>query len=428
MAQIQPFEWFPQQDVTPQSLAATQSVRDALLASANNNPKTMWEGIQSASAKIGGSLLNQKVVGDYTRAQKDYADKFAGMGDNPSLSDIEAMASNPFANQGQSSIVQALLAQKFQLQSPDAIAQRALLASEIAKNQAETGMYTTGGAAVGSPIQDAHGNYFVGTQYGGMRPVSPNGGGSAPSGDGGGAISQGAASVVDPVGSSAVPAQADPSANPQFLTPADLEAAKTLAAKTAEVKAGLPEKMVAAKTALDQLDQSDTLVNGFIDQALKQANGLSTGWVGKLSEAVAGTPAYQLARTLDTVKANIGFDKLNAMRAASPSGGALGQVSNFEEQLLQSVLGSLDQGQDSATIVANLNRLKGFIASNSDQRKSAFNADFGGVQPRNGDASFNTGNTSPSKLPTPQTPADFASLRSGDHYIDPDDGNEYVKP
>lgn len=83
--------------------------------------------------------------------------------------------------------------------------------------------------------------------------------------------------------------------------------------------------------------------------------------VGLGAETVArvpGTPASDLARMLDGIKANIGFDKLQAMRAASPTGGALGQVSDMENKLLQSTLGSLQQAQSPAQFKATLSRLE----------------------------------------------------------------------
>jgi hypothetical protein len=61
---------------------------------------------------------------------------------------------------------------------------------------------------------------------------------------------------------------------------------------------------------------------------------------------------------LDGVRANIGFDKLQAMRAASPTGGALGQVSDSENKLLQSTLGSLTQAQSREQFKYTLDRLE----------------------------------------------------------------------
>ena len=46
-----------------------------------------------------------------------------------------------------------------------------------------------------------------------------------------------------------------------------------------------------------------------------------------------------------TIRANIGFDRLQRMRMESPTGGALGNVSNQELDSLQATLGNLDQSQ-----------------------------------------------------------------------------------
>ena len=58
-----------------------------------------------------------------------------------------------------------------------------------------------------------------------------------------------------------------------------------------------------------------------------------------------GTPARDFRARLNTLKANVGFNQLTEMRAASRTGGALGQVSNIELELLTSALGALDQAQ-----------------------------------------------------------------------------------
>lgn len=292
--------------------------------------------------------------------------------------------------------------------------------ADINLKNAQAGMYARGGPNSGSPIQDANGNYYIAHEYSdkltpmttaGAGPASPTAApidaapatGGTPTG--GPAAPAGAAAPMAPAGG------APATGSPQFLTPAEQEAAKAKASKDAEIKAALPQQMVAAKTSLEQLDQSDKLVSDFIDQAIKKADNLSTGWVGKTTESMAGTPSYELSKTLDTIRANVGFDKLAAMRAASPSGGALGQVSNFEEQLLQSVLGSLDQGQSKEQLVDNLKRLKDFISSNHAQREAAFKADFGGVTPLSGDKNFNA--DSPSSPPPPPPPLGNAASTAG---------------
>lgn len=80
---------------------------------------------------------------------------------------------------------------------------------------------------------------------------------------------------------------------------------------------------------------------------------------GSIASAVPGTPAHDLARLIDSIKANVSFDKLQAMRDASPTGGALGPVSDFENRMLQQALGSLEQSQTREQLLYNLERLRG---------------------------------------------------------------------
>jgi hypothetical protein len=86
---------------------------------------------------------------------------------------------------------------------------------------------------------------------------------------------------------------------------------------------------------------------GKISQALNQLNtsDFNTGTVGGYMEGVKGSPAYKLAATINSVKANLGFDKLQAMRDSSPTGGALGQVSDRENLLLQQAVANLELAQ-----------------------------------------------------------------------------------
>lgn len=82
-----------------------------------------------------------------------------------------------------------------------------------------------------------------------------------------------------------------------------------------------------------------------------------TGW-GAAAQWLPATEARSVANALSTVKSNIGFEKLQQMREQSPTGGALGQVSDFENKLLQDTFGTLDQYSDPQTFVRNLVRVK----------------------------------------------------------------------
>ena len=85
---------------------------------------------------------------------------------------------------------------------------------------------------------------------------------------------------------------------------------------------------------------------------------LSTGFIGGILRSVGGTSAKTLDQLTTTIKANIGFDRLQRMRDESPTGGALGQVAVQELEALQASLGSLDTSLDDAELLKNLTRLE----------------------------------------------------------------------
>lgn len=84
----------------------------------------------------------------------------------------------------------------------------------------------------------------------------------------------------------------------------------------------------------------------------------NTGFFGNIMKAVPGTPAHDTAASINTIEAAIGFDRLQAMRDASPTGGALGQVSEMELRQLNASLGSLRQSSSREQFAANLAQVK----------------------------------------------------------------------
>lgn len=103
---------------------------------------------------------------------------------------------------------------------------------------------------------------------------------------------------------------------------------------------------------------SVNLVDKTIDKALGQLSPKTTGIVGVGASKIPGTDAYTLKTTLNTIVANLGFDKLQAMRDASPTGGALGQVAVKEIEFLQQTIASLDQGLTQEELAKNLAEIK----------------------------------------------------------------------
>ena len=107
---------------------------------------------------------------------------------------------------------------------------------------------------------------------------------------------------------------------------------------------------------------SVNLVDRTIEKALGQLSPKTTGIVGVGASKIPGTDAYTLKATLNTVVANLGFDKLQAMRDASPTGGALGQVAVKEIEFLQQTIASLDQGLSQEELAKNLGEIKASYA------------------------------------------------------------------
>lgn len=95
-----------------------------------------------------------------------------------------------------------------------------------------------------------------------------------------------------------------------------------------------------------------------IDKAINQTGWSTSGLGGAILGKLPGSGATDLRATTDTIKANIGFDRLQQMRESSPTGGALGGIAVQELAMLQAVLGSLDQAQGPEQLRANLQRLK----------------------------------------------------------------------
>ena len=83
-----------------------------------------------------------------------------------------------------------------------------------------------------------------------------------------------------------------------------------------------------------------------------------SGWTGSLLSSVPGTPAHDTLNSINTIEAAVGFDRLQKMRDDSPTGGALGQVTERELALLSQSLGSLKQSSSRAQFVDNLNAVE----------------------------------------------------------------------
>jgi hypothetical protein len=119
------------------------------------------------------------------------------------------------------------------------------------------------------------------------------------------------------------------------------------------------------------------IVRNTIKDALRNTGAFTTGVIGTLAGAIPGTPAFNLARQIDTIKANIGFDELQNMRDSSPTGGALGQVAVKELEFLQATLGNLDRSQNSAELKKRLEQVDKVLERYQRLRLETFKKDYG---------------------------------------------------
>lgn len=107
--------------------------------------------------------------------------------------------------------------------------------------------------------------------------------------------------------------------------------------------------------------QTGSIVIEDIDRALKiieDSPGLSTGIGGQMTSGIGGSPGHNLVALTATIRANTGFDKLQAMRDSSPTGGALGQITERELAFLQAAIGNLENSQNSEQLKFNLKRVR----------------------------------------------------------------------
>lgn len=123
---------------------------------------------------------------------------------------------------------------------------------------------------------------------------------------------------------------------------ADAAAAEAKNVKTAEggAKSGVRE------------DVKTTITNHLVKESIDLINKHEEDFVGitgigaAMQYAPWASDAKTLANNLDSIKTHIGIDEIKSMRADSPTGAALGNVTNYEDKMLKSVMGPMNQWND----------------------------------------------------------------------------------
>ena len=157
--------------------------------------------------------------------------------------------------------------------------------------------------------------------------------------------------------------QAELAKQPKAMTPKELAdyEAKLIANETNLLKLNdlknppappAPPEPVYIQAALDAIDDAVTLVGK--DSILNPTAGFGS----ETAKSIGGSDAADLEAALSTITSAVGFKRLQDMREASPTGGALGSVSERELSQLNAALGSISQKQSPEQLKKNLLKIK----------------------------------------------------------------------
>ena len=164
-----------------------------------------------------------------------------------------------------------------------------------------------------------------------------------------------------------------PAAMPDGFTPqSPFEKAQGRAAGTALGK-GAAERQIGLPAQARQLETFRADFAALQDRvalAKSQTTDSNTGPLGQFNPL-----ATDLDGTLKTMRANAGFDKLQEMRDNSPTGGAVGQVSNIELQGLQAAWGNVERSQSQEQLDKNLDAFEKRYAQMLERMEAAYQQD-----------------------------------------------------
>lgn len=357
--------------ITPAMATRKRNIAGDLLGESRTKANNWGEGLARVAQALSGTVLEGQAAEMSQAGADEVAALLAGLSPESGFGDISAALANPWLAEspGASAIAQALLGENMRRSDPmyGLSLDNARMGNERAAMELD---------ALRNPAPAMPGYEFEGGQWWQMPPDGsiPTAVSDAPAPDmtsaiqnyeylraqgvdaataqqaafGGQTINVGGPSTMGtiPQGFAAVEDPTNPSGFRLEMIPGGPAAAEAAAA---EEQAAMRDQQAGR--------YADVVLND-IDEALGLIGGNTTGILGSLLQQVPGTSSRNLDAMLQTIRANIGFDRLQAMRAASPTGGALGAVSDFENRQLQATLGNLEQSQSEEQLRRNLERVK----------------------------------------------------------------------
>lgn len=151
-----------------------------------------------------------------------------------------------------------------------------------------------------------------------------------------------------------------------------MEEAKMQAKADFEAKQKKPKLVSQFRMLSDDIENIESTIDKAIGQVESGAGGKSS-----IFSFVPGTLERDFAATLSTIQADAAFGRLQEMRDSSPTGGALGQVSERELELLRNAKVALENSQSEAQLLENLERYRQARRNAFDNVAEAFKDTYG---------------------------------------------------
>jgi len=375
--------------VTPQMAARQRQMADALMGQNSGVADNGWEGLAQVARAFTGTQLNNRAAEAERIGQEEAAALFGQLDPTSDLSSLMTAAQNPWASDTQLAIAEMLMQQELQEMDPlrqlqIQAAQQGVDLGAIELDQARNPAapmpeYAFEGGqwwqqnpdgsvpfAVTDPVLDPttgmqdYDAYAADEIAAGRQPLGRLEYEQA-------VRSSGATRVnnnIAPNGQSFAPPPfgQDYRRNPDGTVAIDPVTGMPEIVTIPNGPQALEADAAAAQQALgnDQDAMYADIVSEDIGRALELLESdptFTTGVFGQLLGNLRGSNADRLDQFLNTVRSNVAFDRLQAMREASPTGGALGSVTERELALLESTIGSLERSSPE-DLTYNLKRVQ----------------------------------------------------------------------
>jgi hypothetical protein len=336
MAISTPFQWSGNQAITsPEQAARKRSIAEALIAQSATPGQNWSEGLADVAAALSGTVLGGRVDEAEAAGRERAGGLFADLAVNADPNSIIAALTSPdaqWASPAQTSIASALLNSGLERQDPmyQMNMERAQLELDALRNPVQSPFNTD------APTD--YQNYQLGQldpAYAEFLAAQPSGQ-TINVGDQGqrmGTIPPGFAAVEDPTNPSGYRLEAIPNG------PAALE-----------------QEAAAAKAAAGggRRDLATDIITTAATKAREALNSgaITAGTPGAIAANLPESQAAELRRQVDVLKANATIENLTAMRQASPTGGALGSVTEKEGAMLAAASGAIDPNASPEQVAA----------------------------------------------------------------------------